>query len=92
MADQLSRFAPLYIDVECKVMAEVTLSSKNQIVIPRDVRSALGLKPGDKMMVVAHGDSVVLMRKPRSFAKALRGLVKQTYPEGYLDQERDSWA
>jgi AbrB family looped-hinge helix DNA binding protein len=28
-------------------MAEATLSSKNQIVIPGEAREALGVKPGD---------------------------------------------
>ncbi len=33
-------------------MHEVKLSSKNQIVIPRQVRSALGVKAGDKILIV----------------------------------------
>ena len=36
-------------------MAEATLSSKNQIVIPREAREALQLKPGDKLLITAHG-------------------------------------
>jgi AbrB family looped-hinge helix DNA binding protein len=31
-------------------MTEVTVSAKNQIVIPREARKALGLKPGDKFL------------------------------------------
>ena len=45
---------------------------------------------GDKLLVV-RGQSVITLRRPRSFAKALRGLAKQAYPEGYLSQERASW-
>src|SRR5580693_1088270 len=37
----------LYFLVECKAMVQATLSSKNQIVIPKEAREALGLKPGD---------------------------------------------
>jgi len=33
-------------------MTEETLSAKNQIVIPREACEALGLKPGDKDLVV----------------------------------------
>lgn len=33
-------------------MTEVKLSSRNQIVIPREAREALGLKAGDKLLVV----------------------------------------
>ena len=72
-------------------MAEATLSSKNQIVVPREAREALGVSPGDKLLVVVRGQTVVILPRPRSFAKALRGLAKPAYPEGYLSQERASW-
>ena len=72
-------------------MAEATLSSKNQIVVPREARVALGVSPGDKLLEVVRGQTVVILPRPRSFAKALRGLAKQGYPEGYLSQERASW-
>jgi AbrB family looped-hinge helix DNA binding protein len=72
-------------------MAEATLSSKNQIVIPREARKALGIKPGDKLLFVVHGDRVVIMQKPKSFAKALYGLGRGIYPKDYLQKERDSW-
>ncbi len=39
-------------------MSEATLSSKNQIVIPREAREALQLKPGDKLIVRVHGEKV----------------------------------
>jgi len=72
-------------------MTEVTLSSKNQVVIPREARKALGIKPGDKLLFVVLGDHVVVMQKPKSFAKALRGATRGIYPEDYLQKERDSW-
>ncbi len=72
-------------------MTEATLSSKNQIVVPREAREALGVSPGDKLLVVVRGQTVIILPRPRSFAKALRGLAKQAYPEGYLPQERASW-
>ena len=40
-------------------MTQVKLSSKYQIVIPEDVREALGLKPGQAMQVMAYGGHVV---------------------------------
>jgi AbrB family looped-hinge helix DNA binding protein len=72
-------------------MTEVTVSSKNQIVVPREAREALGVKPGDKLVVVARGNSVIILPRPKSWTKALRGLATERYPEGYLDKERDSW-
>jgi len=72
-------------------MAEATLSSKNQIVIPREAREALGVKPGDKILVVVRGEKVVVLEKPHSHITALRGLGRGMYPKDYLRKERESW-
>ena len=56
-------------------MAEATLSAKNQIVIPREARIALGLKPGDKVLFVVRGERVVVLKKPKSYHAAIRGLA-----------------
>jgi AbrB family looped-hinge helix DNA binding protein len=70
---------------------EATLSSKNQIVIPREAREALGVKAGDKLLVVVQGESVIVMQKPKSYRVAIRGLGRGVYPDGYLEKERQSW-
>lgn len=70
---------------------EATLSSKNQIVVPKEAREALGLKPGSKILFVLHGNSIVLLRRPRSFAKALKGSARGLYGKDYLKSERASW-
>jgi AbrB family looped-hinge helix DNA binding protein len=72
-------------------MAEATLSSKNQIVIPRDVRKALGLKAGDKLLVVLRGEHLIILPKPKSFTKATRGLARGKYGSDYMKKERESW-
>jgi AbrB family looped-hinge helix DNA binding protein len=72
-------------------VAEATLSSKNQIVVPREAREALGVSPGDKLLIVVRGESVVILPRPRSFTKALRGLAKVATAEDYLARERGSW-
>jgi AbrB family looped-hinge helix DNA binding protein len=71
-------------------MAEATLSTKNQIVIPREAREALQIGPGDKLVVVVRGDSVIVLQKPKSHHAAIRGLARG-YPAGYLQKERRSW-
>ena len=71
-------------------MAEVTLSSKNQIVIPREAREALNVKAGDKLLVVVRGDKVIILERPKSFAAAISGIA-QPYPQDYLKKERESW-
>ena len=73
-------------------MPHATLSAKNQIVIPRDAREALGLKAGDQLLVVVRGDKVIVLQKPKNHHSAIRGLKSGQYPSGYLKKERDSWA
>jgi AbrB family looped-hinge helix DNA binding protein len=72
-------------------MAESTLSTKNQIVIPKEARHALGLKAGDKLLVVVRGDSVIVLKKPELYHDAIKGLAKRPFPKGYLGKERQSW-
>ena len=72
-------------------MAEATLSSKNQIVIPREAREALGMKAGDKLLVLVQGDRVIVLQKPKSYRKAIQGLGRGLYNNRYLDKERRSW-
>jgi AbrB family looped-hinge helix DNA binding protein len=70
---------------------ELTLSSKNQIVIPREARKALGLKPGDKVLVVVRSGRLLVLKRPKSYHAAIRGLARGKYPEDYLQKERQSW-
>jgi AbrB family looped-hinge helix DNA binding protein len=72
-------------------MHEVKLSSKNQIVIPREARIALGAKTGDRLIVVVRGDTAILLRKPKRYAKAIAGIGKGLYPPDHLKRERESW-
>jgi len=72
-------------------MYEVKLSSKNQIVIPSEARSALDVKAGDKLLVVVRGDTVILLRKPKKHSEAIAEIAKGLYPPDYLKNERESW-
>jgi AbrB family looped-hinge helix DNA binding protein len=74
-----------------KAMAEATLSAKNQIVLPREACEALGLKPGDKVLVVVRSGKLLILRKPKSYYAAIRGLARGAYPKTYLQRERRSW-
>lgn len=67
----------------------VKLSSKNQIVIPKDARRVLGTKSGDTLLVVPKGSVVVLMKEPHSYVEKLRGMVSKI--GRHLQKERRSW-
>ena len=61
--------------------SSVKLSSKHQIVVPREAREALGLRPGDRLLVsVRPGGIVELQREPTDLVAELEGLLGQ--PEG----------
>jgi len=72
-------------------MAEATVSSKNQIVIPKEAREALGVKPGDKVLLVTHRGLVTLMKRPAKYHVAIRGLARGIYGPDYLKEEHASW-
>jgi AbrB family looped-hinge helix DNA binding protein len=72
-------------------MPEAKLSSKNQIVIPREAREALDLKPGDKLLITTLGGRIIVMERPKSYRAALTGIARGLYPKDYLKKERASW-
>lgn len=55
-------------------MQTVTVSPKFQVVIPKSVREALQLKPGQKMQVVEYDGRIELI--PDKDIKELRGFLK----------------
>ena len=48
-------------------MSVVTLSTKGQVVLPREVRQAMGLQKGDKLSVILEGDHLIL--SPMAFPR-----------------------
>ena len=55
-------------------MDTVTVSPKFQVVIPQQVRQAMGLEAGEKMQVVQYEDRIEFI--PVRPAKALRGSLR----------------
>jgi AbrB family looped-hinge helix DNA binding protein len=55
-------------------MSIVTVSPKFQVVIPRHIRDALGLEPGQKVQAFEYEGRVEFV--PVRPAKALRGFVR----------------
>jgi AbrB family looped-hinge helix DNA binding protein len=72
-------------------MSVQKLSSKNQIVIPKEARQAMGVKGGDELLVVVKDAMMLVMSMPERYAKTMQGLAKGAYPLGYLKRERRSW-
>jgi AbrB family looped-hinge helix DNA binding protein len=55
-------------------MTKVKVSPKFQIVIPKEVRESLGIKPGDEFEITKAGDGIGIV-KIRD-AKGLKGFLK----------------
>ena len=72
-------------------MQTVRLSSKNQIVLPRESREAMHLKGRDELLVVVKGEITLIMPKPLQYSAALSGSGKGAYPVGHLKRERKAW-
>ena len=67
------------------------LSSKNQLVLPKEAREAMGVKGGDELLVVVKDGLTIVLPKPKRYARALRGVAKNIYPRDYLKREHRAW-
>lgn len=77
-------------------MSQTTISSKNQITLPKSLLEELGLKPGAKLIVRPKDHQIILELRPKSLTKALKGLGKNAFKklgggEAYLKRERAQW-
>jgi len=58
---------------------EITsMSSRGQVVIPLDIREQLGLKEGEKFIVVGEGDTVILKKVSMPSFNNFDKLIKKT--------------
>lgn len=55
-------------------MPTVTVSPKFQVVIPKEVRQKLGLRPGQRIQVIAYDDRIELV--PVQPVEKMRGFLK----------------
>jgi len=73
----------------------VTLSSKNQIAIPKSARKKLLIGPGDQLILDVEKDSLILKPRPKSYSKHLKGLHKGVWQGidavDYIRKERNTW-
>ena len=67
-------------------MQSVTVSPKYQVVIPKTIREALNLRPGQKMQVVEYNGRIELI--PERDIKELRGFLKGINTEFQREEDR----
>jgi AbrB family looped-hinge helix DNA binding protein len=67
-------------------MQSVTVSPKYQVVIPKTIREALNLRPGQKMQVVEYNGRIELI--PERDIQELRGFLKGINTEFQREEDR----
>lgn len=67
-------------------MSTVTISSKFQLVIPKAVREAMELKPGQQLRVFSSGDRLELV--PVKNLRSMRGFLKGIDTSVPRDEDR----
>lgn len=77
-------------EIDPEILTTTKLSSKGQVVIPEEIREAMGLEAGVQFVVVYQGDSIMLkVISPPSMNKlrALKEKVKLQAKKAGLTQE-----
>ena len=67
-------------------MQLVTVSPKYQVVIPKTVREALNVRPGQKLQVIEYAGRIELV--PECDIKELRGFIKGINTEFSREEDR----
>jgi AbrB family looped-hinge helix DNA binding protein len=70
-------------------MSAATLTSKGQLTMPKDVRDALGVGPGDRVVFVRMEDGNFAVMPATHSVKSLKGLIpKPKKPVSLEDMDR----
>lgn len=78
---------------------QTLVSTKYQVVIPKEVRKKLQVKPGQKMNITVNGQQIVLSptsvrevwKWPRDYIQNLKDPWEDEDRDKYLEEERNSW-
>lgn len=78
-------------------MYQVTVGTKYQIVIPKEVRKKIkGIKPGVKVGIYpVNGETATIKTEPENWLERTRGIAKEAWKgidtTKYLEKLRDEW-
>ena len=66
-------------------MARTRVSSKYQVVIPKEIRKEIGIRPGQELQVVSKGGTITLI--PDRTIASMRGFVRGIRTEGFREKK-----
>ncbi len=78
------------------VTKPVKVSTKGQVVIPLDIRRRMGIRPGDRIVIVG-GESEAILMKAERYVESTRGIGGGVYGktreeiDAYVRGERRTW-
>jgi AbrB family looped-hinge helix DNA binding protein len=80
-------------------MIQTQVSTKYQVVIPKQIRKKIKIKPGQKMDVKLEGENIILSpstdtkgwKWPEDYIKNLPNPWEGEDSQKYLEEERNSW-
>lgn len=75
---------------------QVTVGSKYQIVIPKEVRAKIkGLRPGTKVNISLNDEDIIIKNINKNWLKRTKGTLKEAWKgvdtSKYLDELRNEW-
>ena len=74
---------------------DVKVSSKYQVVIPREIREKMGRERGDELTVDLEGETITMRKKPSNFTAFTQGLHREVWADtdtdAYVSGMREQW-
>ncbi len=75
-------------------MEQISVSSKGQIVIPKNFREDLGIKEGQKVFIEEAGGSIIIVPVSKNPVQTLKGLAKGVFKKSstrMVRELREEW-
>jgi AbrB family looped-hinge helix DNA binding protein len=69
------------------MMRRTKVSSKYQVVIPKEVRDLIEIHPGQEFQVIAKGGVIILV--PEKPIAAMRGFLRGMRTTGFREKKKD---
>ena len=73
-------------------MPATTVTAKGQVTIPKAIRDALGVKPGDRVVFLQQVDGRIVVEPETVDVRSLKGMLKHTGSAVTVEEMNDAIA